>query len=919
MTRHCAFITRFRTWVVVLVCLCPCPAPPADADDAQTVTLNFWNYPSRRARGIGDQSRLAQYDFFFDNHPEIRVSRITALMAPPGQREASDMMAMAGGTAPDILDVFLRRAQSYIDQRFLYPLDEYIAQEGPGFLESLDIPPQLWPVVQRDGKTYALISDYAVQGLMYRRDLMLEAGLDPNRSPATWDELFRYAQRLTFPEKSLRRSSLETGARTGQWGIGVVTGFYGGWTFTNYIWQAGGDMVHWVRRCPSTGKLLEGPKEAIVDRCPDTGELLTEKNSPIRWKAVYDSPAGIEALRFLRRLRWHRWQRDPLTGGIADAPEAICPRCGNVVWFTEPKTVQRCPIAGCGASVEISEASLEVVGADGTPIRWDRPFIKGVCSSSGDLALMGGAILQGRIAMAVGILSQEFLSGAESEGLNPMVIGFGGLPAGPHGHKAHFISGAAWGINATQKDARVRNAAWQFIKFLCSDQAKRIHTEVFVRKGKGGLVNPNLLRKFGYTEYLDEVPDSFVQAYEEAQRFGRVEPWVKGYVNVQTSELAVPLDKVMTEESADPAVLMRESAHRVNEQIFGIKPPEELKRRQIIGWIVVAAGAVLFVYMFWCVIRELSEKHGISASTPGQKLTARKHIMAWTFLLPALLSILVWQYIPLIRGSYMAFFDYKLLGGSTFVGIGNFVELLFDRLFWQTVYNTIIYVFLSLSIGFAIPIVLAILLSEVPRGKMLFRTLYYLPAVTTGLVIMFLWKDLIFAPERTGLFNRLWLMLPIEGLEPINWLEQPSLAMLCVILPGVWAGAGPGSIIYIAALKTVPSDYYEAAELDGASWVSKIRHVTLPMLAPLILINFIGAFIGSFHAAQNVFVMTGGGPANSTRLVGLEIWYNAFLYLRYGYATAMAWVLGATLIGFTIYQLRILKRVEFTAAGRSEE
>jgi multiple sugar transport system permease protein len=154
------------------------------------------------------------------------------------------------------------------------------------------------------------------------------------------------------------------------------------------------------------------------------------------------------------------------------------------------------------------------------------------------------------------------------------------------------------------------------------------------------------------------------------------------------------------------------------------------------------------------------------------------------------------------------------------------------------------------------------------------------------------------------------------GLDPRNWLadEYHFINMMVVILPAVWAGAGPGSIIYIAALKTVPEEYYESADLDGAGVWRKIWAITLPTLKPLIIINFVGAFIGSFHAAQNVFVMTGGGPQNRTLLIGLEIWYNAFLYLKFGYATALAWILGATLIGFTMYQLRILKKVEFTTA-----
>jgi multiple sugar transport system permease protein len=140
--------------------------------------------------------------------------------------------------------------------------------------------------------------------------------------------------------------------------------------------------------------------------------------------------------------------------------------------------------------------------------------------------------------------------------------------------------------------------------------------------------------------------------------------------------------------------------------------------------------------------------------------------------------------------------------------------------------------------------------------------------------------------------------------------------MICVIIPAIWAGVGPGCIIYLAALKSIPEDIYEAADLDGAGPWGKIRHVTLPYLKALIIINFVGAFIGAFKSWEGIFVMTGGGPNDATRVLGLHLWYSAFAYLKFGYATAMAWIIGSAMIGFTVYQLRILRRMRFTTARR---
>jgi multiple sugar transport system permease protein len=292
--------------------------------------------------------------------------------------------------------------------------------------------------------------------------------------------------------------------------------------------------------------------------------------------------------------------------------------------------------------------------------------------------------------------------------------------------------------------------------------------------------------------------------------------------------------------------------------------------------------------------------------------------MAWAFMLPALLSILIWQYVPLVRGSLMAFQDYFILTPSRFVWLDNFIKLFHDMDFRTSITNTATYVGLSLLIGFAVPIILAVLLSEIPVGKVFFRIIFYLPNITSGLVITLMWLD-FYNGTITGMLNRLLLSAGfISSDQPVRWLQDTTtlwglLPMICVIVPGVWAGAGGGCLIYLAALKGVPDDVYEAADLDGAGPLRKFLRITLPYMKPLVLINLVGAFIGAFHAAGNILLMTGGGPDNKTMTIGLQIFYNAYLYLRFGYATAMAWILGSALIGFTLYQLRILRDVKFAA------
>jgi multiple sugar transport system permease protein len=235
--------------------------------------------------------------------------------------------------------------------------------------------------------------------------------------------------------------------------------------------------------------------------------------------------------------------------------------------------------------------------------------------------------------------------------------------------------------------------------------------------------------------------------------------------------------------------------------------------------------------------------------------------------------------------------------------------------------NSFIYVALTLLIGFFIPMFLAIGLNEIPKLKVFFRTVFFLPAMTSSIVIAFMWRQ-FYDKTDAGVLNA--LLAPIIGFfnglfhtgieTKHDWLGDPTLAMLAVVLPGVWAASGPGSILYLAAMKNIPDERYEAADLDGANWVQKILWITVPGLKPLMLINLLGSFIAGFKAMENIFVLTAGGPLYSTHTIGLEVWTNAFMFLKFGYATAAAWVMGAILIGFTVIQIQNLMKMRFTTA-----
>jgi len=216
-----------------------------------------------------------------------------------------------------------------------------------------------------------------------------------------------------------------------------------------------------------------------------------------------------------------------------------------------------------------------------------------------------------------------------------------------------------------------------------------------------------------------------------------------------------------------------------------------------------------------------------------------------------------------------------------------------------------------LGLGFTAPILLAVMLCEIPRGKVFFRFVYFLPHLTSALVVTLLWK-MMFDPTENGMLNQ---ALAAFGIARHTRLQDPAWAMVCCIVPGVWASAGMASLIYIAALGSLPPDYYEAAAIDGAGILGRFRHVVFPQLAPLMVINFVGAFIAAFQGMGSIFLLTFGGPGDATNVLSLMIWKEAYNNLRFSTATTMAWFLGTALVAFTYFQIRFLRRVEFRQAA----
>ncbi len=507
--------------------------------------------------------------------------------------------------------------------------------------------------------------------------------------------------------------------------------------------------------------------------------------------------------------------------------------------------------------------------------------------------------------------------GYTGDALDPKVYGFGTVPKGPTGLRGAEVNATVMSVYSQIKDPVVKEAAWRYILFVTGSEAERIRTTAMVELGEAPQVNPDSLRRFGFERFLSLTPPGFEEEYMEALKHGKPEPYGKN-CNLIYQEMTYPLDQILLSEeilaswkTGDTAgvrgkiqAILDKSVARTNERMIGYVPPETMQFRRVSAAIVLFGIVCAFVFVGWYVARIFSDSSALISRPVGSR-----SIVPWLCILPALGLILMWSYIPLARGTVMAFQDYQIIQKSTFVGLDNFANALFDSTFWYSLLATVHFAAYTLTLGFAAPILLAYALHMIPKYKILYRTVYYLPSVISATAVFFLWSELF---GTDGPFNAALRFFGFEARRA--WTEAPHLAMLSCVLPGIWAGAGPGCLIYLAALKTIPEEQFEASEIDGAGFLHKTLHIIFPGLRALIAINFIGAVGAAFHGATNILIMTGGGPNGMTEVISLKIFFEAFTRLRFGPATAMAWVLGSMLIGLTVLQLKRLSRMEFKTA-----
>jgi len=785
-------------------------------------------------------------------HPEIRPFQWGGLTLPGGGGRAAFMLALAGGTAPDVYKAWFHILRHDIDEGFCHPLNEWLGDDvdGDGRLSDAEAKwpgwknvPQLWrDVATKDGKIYAVPTPgFAYYGIVYRKDLVKAAGLDPEKPPRTWDAFSDWCRKLTFADKTIPGATVQRGQRA----FAIENR---PWGFLPWVGAAGGDVI---RKATS-----HEPRATNHET----------------WEACFDSPESVRAAKFLQRL-------------IADGVVRALPQLSM--------------------SNEVADM-----------------FVNGEIVS-----VFGGEDL-------VVYLTERLNFPSDQIGLMPFPAADENCRPVLQAHK-HFYA-MTEGVGRRPKEER--DAVWACVEQLASGDVYDETVRKNVAEGRARWCLPADLKRLGFDEYLAEVPPGIRQMYDDLAA-GRIravtEPYM-GFWQAASDLVSRRFLGILLSDAGkdlDCAVALKSISDDANRGLMFDADKERIEKARPVARVVLGVLAICVLACVWLAIKaggQASSRAGKDSkrtTTSGSGRACRgqwggrarsrlsrpfsRRCLPWLFLLPAIVSIALWSYWPLIRGALMAFQDYRIVGTGTWEGLDNFIRVASDPGFWKAWGRTLQYVAITLALGFVSPIILALLLSEIPRGKVFFRTVYFLPHLTSALVVTLMWK-MMFDPTENGMLNQ---ALAWFGVGRHAWLQDPAWAMTCCILPGVWAGMGTASLIYIAALGALPPDYYEAAAIDGAGIFARFRHVTLPQLLPLMVINFVGAFIAAFQGMGSIFLLTFGGPGDATNVLSLVIWKEAYNNLRFSTATTMAWFLGTALVAFTYLQIRFLRRVEFRQAA----
>ncbi|MFC1563854.1 extracellular solute-binding protein [candidate division KSB1 bacterium] len=467
-----------------------------------------------------------------------------------------------------------------------------------------------------------------------------------------------------------------------------------------------------------------------------------------------------------------------------------------------------------------------------------------------------------------------------------MDIGVAHLPYPEDGERVNIIFATGWCV---PKNAKYPELSLKLAAFLGSERAAEIRLEHPI--GIPGRINIA-------ERLIESDPHGVEEIFINETKYGR-QPWgtiIDEYRRIeQIYQLAVEKAMIGGEDiheacsdAAESVDLVLKRTAKYSNVIVDLKG-----NREILSFL---AGTAVFIGIL------------ITIAVTAYKGRERVSILrGYAFLAPSMLVLLVFIFVPVVFSLFLSFHHWNVVSSTKpFVGLENYRDLLRDSMFWSALKNTVVYS-LHVPIGMAISLSIALLLNRRIKGGNVFRTLFFLPSISSFVAVALVWK--LIYNSQFGLAN---YIMSFAGITGIKWLEDPATAMISIMLLSIWMGIGYQMVIFLAGLKNIPKEYYEAARTDGANAWYQFRHITFPLLMPTTFFILVTSLIGSFQVFSLIYVMTEGGPLQSTDVAVYHIYKNAWEYLQMGYASAMSWVLFFIIMIITWIQFRFLgKKVEY--------
>jgi len=859
-----------------VVLLCPLIALLAvsAAHGRASVKLVVWGLQASE-EAAGQRAQVAEFE---RRNPGVKVS---VLSMGAGQMNPQKLMtAIVGKTPPDVINQDRFTIGDWASRDTFIDLTPLINRDRnkPDGVRPEDYYEPCWKEACYKGKVYAIPNSTDDRFLFYNKTLFAEAGL--TRPPRTWSELKAYALKLTKREKDGSISR-----------IGFIPNWGNSWLYL-YSWQAGGEfMSRDGRRCTMDNPASVRALEYMV--------------------SVYDALGGAAKV-------------DRFQSGFQ--PDAMDP-------FLTGRVAMKIDCDGAANNIARFNPDLDF-GVAPAPVP-DERFAQTVSNVEYDAN-----------GVALGIPRAEWESRARA---GEVCIGAKSPPmhtsAGRFAGQERYITwsgGFSWAIPVGAKHTEL---AWKFIKWMNSPEAGLIaaaaQKEYNLRKGRPFVPTMHANQRYNAAVFERFAPKA--PKFRNALRFAlsmmpysRYRPvtfvgqplWdehVRAFNNaVHHSETHMTAKQAMTEGTK---IVQRELDRVFDRERYPVVPMAAL-------WTIILAIIAGLMGVFVTLARRAGRVGSLMRS---------EAVAGYTFASPWLIGFLVLTIGPIVASIVFSFCDYDVLHQARWFGVGNYRQLFtYDwGIVSKALYNAAFLAVIGLPLGIMTGLSIAMLLNANVKGMSWYRTLYYLPSIvpTVASAVLWLW---VLNPEW-GIVNAVWkatltawfglpapgwISQPGEFFGVLSWLWRHTLGLLGIDAPsilshpasylgaksaliamGLW-GAGGGMIIWLAGLKGIPQSYYEAAEIDGANAWQKFRAVTLPMLSPYIFFNLIMGTIGVLQTFDNVYVMTNGqgGPVDATMMPVLLLFNRAFRYFSMGYASALAWLLFAIILAFTLIQLKIAPR-----------